>query len=166
MEFQVLSVSGANPSYGTYNPGPTTSQLYTGDEFTDYHEDGTSHCAQAQAMPAVVALRMKFKDLEDGTGAAMTTEKGLPAGTVLKIGSTGFPVTSYVENPDVAAGDKETYIPVACSGATMVRCDQIEKGTDSITAGSLIATADGSKNIGIAMIDEAAGSESVMVYVC
>lgn len=163
MNFEVFSVSGADPSYGAYNVGPTTSQFYTGEEFTDYGEDGTSHCAQAQAMPAVVPMKMKWKDLRNRDNTTLLTTKGIHAGTVLKMGDSAFVVTSYVEKP---ANKKTAYIPIAVSGATMVDREDLKNGTDRITAGDSLVTKNGDIHVGIAMIDEEPNTGFVMAYIC
>ena len=166
MNFEVLSTGGVNAGYGQYNPGPSLGQRsYDGQEFMDYHEDGTSHCAQAQAMPAVVGLRRKFDNMILADGNDTTGLKALEMGRVIREGDSAFVVTGYVENP---GGQKEVYIPVAVSGTTMVDSRDIKKGNDAIAAGSVVKTKQEDKVIGRVLISEDASVSDrlVMVNIC
>ena len=166
MNFEVLSTGGVNAGYGQYNPGPSLGQgSYDGQEFMDYHEDGTSHCAQAQAMPAVVGLRRKFDNTIFADGIGATSFKAIEMGRVIREGNSAFVVTGYVENP---GGQKEVYIPVAVSGTTMVDSRDILNGNAAIAAGSVVKTKTNDMVIGRVLISEDASTSDrlVMVNIC
>ena len=116
MNFQVLSAGNANPDYGQYNIGPTSSaQYYEGTAFSDVHDDGTTACGQAQAMPAVVSHFTKISDLE-GPDGKYNDGKSIEQGSVVLLQNFAAIVPGYVEK-----SGSPTHVPLAVAGATMVR---------------------------------------------
>ena len=187
MNFQVLSAGASDPGYGQYNVGPTSgAQYYDGRAFTDVHDDGTTYCGQAQAMPAVVSLKYEHKTgnlVKDQAKYAPSLSKDTQPLNCYELGSvimqekTPFVVTSYVEVPTATAYPKNIFIPVAVTGATMVESKFIRGGHLKIRAGQVLHVAD--KNnltkldkdlpLGIAMMDDdmvlPGTSRLLMIYV-
>ena len=180
MNFEVLSVTSADPGYGQYNVGPTSgAQYYDGKAFVDSHDDGTTYCGQAQSMPAVVSLKLNRSDAQDintpkdQSGAtAPSQRKSIELGTVIMQEQTPFVVTSFVDTPSPQTyNNQDVFVPIAVTGATMVESKYVLGGHLAIKAGQLLYVEYGGKErpLGIAMMDEEAvekkSSRLIMVYV-
>lgn len=179
MNFEVLSVSSADPGYGQYNVGPTSgAQYYDGKAFVDSHDDGTTYCGQAQSMPAVVSLKLSSNDVKTVkipdvqiTNSGQKTQIPIELGTVIMQENTPFVVTSFVETKTPSYGSKDIFIPVAVTGATMVESKYVIGGHTAIKAGQLLDVYHDNdrRPLGIAMMDEEqvdrSTSRLIMVYV-
>lgn len=147
-------------SYGTFNPGPTSADYGRG--FTNLSAAGIPSCGDAQAVPAVVSLKLTWDEIQWPGG---NERKSLETGDVVEISlerdTTVVICAGHVPKPP---NGQSTHVPVAVSGVIEVSTEYSATGGDNRFFNYAPLGGGDLKRLG-RLLMPINGHESVLVYV-